>query len=216
MKYKYLLFDLDGTICDTCEGVQRCFNYALSKFGKEVKDYKTLTGIIGPPLVDSFIARGFTHSDALVALSHYRKRYTKHGMLEENRLFDGMDILLKDCKNAGYIISTATSKPEKFAKIILKYFNVAKYFDLIAGASFDSSRSTKEKVLEYTLDTLKVKNKDEVLLIGDTKFDLMGAEYIGIDAVGVRYGYSAPGELEMYKNVGIFNTVSELKDFLLN
>lgn len=215
MKYKYLLFDLDGTLCDTAEGVQKCFNYALSFFGKEVEDYKTLDDVIGPPIVDSLMNRGFTKEEAEKGLSYYRERYTKIGMLGETKLFDGVEKLLKNCKEKGYIISTATSKPEKFAKLILEHFNIAQYFDLIAGASLDSSRSTKELVIEYALNELNVGDKSEVLLIGDTKFDLIGAEYIGIDALAIRYGYALEGELESYKNIGILNTVDELNDFLI-
>ncbi len=215
MKYKYLLFDMDGTLCDSAEGVQKCFNYALSKFGKEVKEYKTLDDIIGPPIIDSFEKRGFTHDEAFEGLKYYRERYYKHGMLSENKLFDGIADLVRDCKNAGYIVSTATSKPEEQAKTILEYFNIIKYFDLVAGASLDETRSTKEDVLIYTLKKLGVKNKKEVLLIGDTKYDLIGAESVGVDALAVRYGYGTDEELKEYKSVAISDTVSDVRKFLL-
>ena len=120
-----------------------------------------------------------------------------------------------DCKNAGYIVSTATSKPEEQAKTILEYFNIIKYFDLVAGASLDETRSTKEDVLIYTLKKLGVKNKKEVLLIGDTKYDLIGAESVGVDALAVRYGYGTDEELKEYKSVAISDTVSDVRKFLL-
>ena len=215
MKYKYLLFDLDGTLCDTKIGVQRCFNYALSFFGKEEKDYSVLDDVIGPPILDSLMVRGLSKEDAEKGLEKYRERYNKIGIFEELKVFNGMEEVLRKCKEKGYIISTATSKPEHYAKLILEKLDIAKYFDLIAGASFDESRNTKEKVLEYTMEKLNVKNKSDVLLIGDTKFDFLGAIDVGIDAVGIRFGYAKMGELEMYKNSGIFDTAKELEEFLM-
>lgn len=215
MKYKYLLFDLDGTLCETKTGVQKCFNYALSFFGMEEKDYTALDDVIGPPILDSLMIRGLTKKQAELGLEKYRERYNTIGIFEELKVFYGMEDVLKKCKDKGYIISTATSKPEHYAKLILEKLDIAKYFDLIAGATFDESRNTKEKVLEYVLEKLNVKSKNEVLLIGDTKFDLLGAIDVGIDAVGVRFGYAREGELEMYKNAGIFDTAKELEEFLM-
>ena len=215
MKYKYLLFDLDGTLCETKTGVQKCFNYALSFFGMEEKDYTVLDDVIGPPILDSLMIRGLTKKQAELGLEKYRERYNTIGIFEELKVFYGMEDVLKKCKEKGYIISTATSKPEHYAKLILEKLDIAKYFDLIAGATFDESRNTKEKVLEYVLEKLNVKSKNEVLLIGDTKFDLLGAIDVGIDAVGVRFGYAREGELEMYKNAGIFDTAKELEEFLM-
>ena len=215
MRYKYLLFDLDGTLCDTKFGVQRCFNYALSFFGKEEKDYTVLDDVVGPPILDSLMKRGLTKKEAEVGLEKYRERYNEIGIFEELKVFHGMEDVLKKCREKGYIITTATSKPEHYAKIILEKLDIAKYFNLIAGATFDESRNTKDKVLEYVLDTLKIENKDEVLLVGDTKFDLIGALDVGIDAVGVRFGYAKAGELEMYKNAGIFDTAKDLEEFLI-
>lgn len=215
MKYKYLLFDLDGTLCETKTGVQKCFNYALSFFGMEEKDYTVLDDVIGPPILDSLMIRGLTKKQAELGLEKYRERYNTIGIFEELKVFYGMEDVLKKCKDKGYIISTATSKPEHYAKLILEKLDIAKYFDLIAGATFDESRNTKEKVLEYVLEKLNVKSKNEVLLIGDTKFDLLGAIDVGIDAVGVRFGYAREGELEMYKNAGIFDTAKELEEFLM-
>ena len=215
MKYKYLFFDLDGTLCETKTGVQRCFNYALSFFGKEEKDYTVLDDVIGPPILDSLMARGLSKEEAETGLEKYRERYNKIGIFEELKVFEGMEEVLKKCREKGYIISTATSKPEHYAKMILEKLDIAKYFDLIAGASFDESRNTKDKVLNYAMDKLNVKDKKEVLLIGDTKFDLIGAENVGIDAVAVRFGYAKMGELEMYKNVAILDTAKDLENFLV-
>ena len=197
-KYKYIIFDLDGTITDSADGVQRCFNYALSKFGKQVPDHTKLR-VVGPPLKESFIGQfGMTEEESDKALEYYRALYREKGMLEWDRLFDGIDTLIKDIHDAGYIILLGSSKPTDFCVKILNYFDIAKYFTRMDAASFDSSRATKEAVL-----------------IGDTKFDLMGAEYVGIDAVAVEYGYGTYEELREHKTVYIAKTVEDLRAFFL-
>ena len=121
-KYKYIIFDLDGTITDSADGVQRCFNYALSKFGKQVPDHTKLR-VVGPPLKESFIGQfGMTEEESDKALEYYRALYREKGMLEWDRLFDGIDTLIKDMHDAGYIILLGSSKPTDFCVKILNYF----------------------------------------------------------------------------------------------
>lgn len=214
-KYKYLIFDLDGTVTDSAEGVQRCFNYGLSKLGKEVSDHTRLN-VIGPPLKESYMGQfGMSEADAEKALGYYRELYRKKGMLKWNKLYIGIDSLLKDLYEAGYTILLGSSKPTEFCVKILEYFNVAKYFTRMDAASLDSSRSTKEAVLENSIKMANITDKSEAVLIGDTKFDLMGAEYVGIDAVAVEYGYGTYEELREYKTVYIAKTVDDLRNYFL-
>lgn len=214
LKYKYLMFDIDGTITDSKEGVQKCFNYGLEKLGIKV-DYKGLE-IIGPPLVDSYMNLfNFSKDDALKAVEFYRERYLKCGITEENKLYEGIYELLKDLKNKGYILITASSKPEAQCKIITDYFDITKFFDAVFGASLDSSRASKDKVIEYALKEFGITNKDEAVLIGDTHFDLMGAQKNGIDAIFVSYGYGDKEETDKYKSVAVLDTVEELRRYLL-
>ncbi len=214
-KYKYIIFDLDGTITDSADGVQRCFNYALSKFGKQVPDHTKLR-VVGPPLKESFIGQfGMTEEESDKALEYYRALYREKGMLEWDRLFDGIDTLIKDMHDAGNIILLGSSKPTDFCVKILNYFDIAKYFTRMDAASFDSSRATKEAVLENTIKMAGIADKSEAVLIGDTKFDLMGAEYVGIDAVAVEYGYGTYEELREHKTVYIAKTVEDLRAFFL-
>ena len=215
-KYKYIIFDLDGTITDSADGVQRCFNYALSKMGKEVSDHTKLK-IVGPPLKESFMKKfGMTESEADKALADYRVLYKKEGMLKWNSLYSGIDLLRKDLHEAGYVILLGSSKPTDFCVKILEYFKIAKYFTRMDAASLDSSRATKEAVLENALKMANITDKSEAVLIGDTKFDLMGAEYVGIDAVAVEYGYGTYDELRRYKTVYIAESVDDLRTFFLD
>ena len=156
-----------------------------------------------------------TEEESDKALEYYRALYREKGMLEWDRLFDGIDTLIKDMHDAGYIILLGSSKPTDFCVKILNYFDIAKYFTRMDAASFDSSRATKEAVLENTIKMAGIADKSEAVLIGDTKFDLMGAEYVGIDAVAVEYGYGTYEELREHKTVYIAKTVEDLRAFFL-
>lgn len=214
-KYKYLIFDLDGTVTDSKEGVQKCFAYGLDKMGIKIDNYRSLD-VIGPPLKFSYMTKfNMNEQDAVKAVEFYRERYDKYGVILENKLYDGIYELLKKLKEAGYILFTGSSKPEKYCKKIIEHFGLSPFFDTVFGASLDSSRSTKEDVLEYVISQMNIKNKNEAVLIGDTKFDLIGAETVGIDAVAVCYGYGEKEELKKYQSVYIADTVSDLEKFLL-
>lgn len=203
MKYKYVLFDLDGTITEPFKGISNGIIYALDKFGIMVEDKSTLRKFIGPPLRDSFRDFcGFSDEQAEEATTYYREYYGVKG-LGENDVMPGMDRALETLYNQGYKIYLATSKPEKFAKIILENLGLLQYFDIAAGASFDGSRDKKELVMEYLLEQIKSKNPNfsisEAVMVGDRHFDIAGAKYFNMDSVGVTFGY---GDYEELKSAG--------------
>ncbi len=213
-KYEYLLFDLDGTITDSFESVANCFCYALKHFGIEVKNISELRPALGPPLKDSFInLYGLSEEDAKTAVEKYRERYKIYNTLE-NKLYDGIDDILNKLQKEGYKLILATSKPEEYAVKILKYFNLDKYFYDICGASFDKSRSEKEDVLNYLLAKNKINDFKNAVMIGDRKYDLEAAEALGLDAIGVLYGYGDIEELSSYKNVFLAPTPEMLYNYL--
>lgn len=196
MRYRYLIFDLDGTLTDPKEGITRCFQYALESFGIHEPDADRLTWVIGPPLVDSFMqGYAFTREQAERATAKYRERYIPVGW-KENEVYPGIREALARLRDAGFILATATSKPENMAQTILAHFGLAEYFTVIGGASLDSSRSKKADVLRYTLERLGVKDTGGVLMIGDRKYDVEGAKEFGIPCLGVLYGYGSRAELE--------------------
>lgn len=212
--YKYLLFDLDGTITDSFEGVSKSFAYALESYGIKVDDLQTLRPILGPPLRESFVSLfGFSEEEAIKAVEKYRERYVNH-YLDENRIYDGIPELLKKLCDGGFRLVLATSKPEKFSKAILDRFDLAKYFYYVTGASMDKSRDTKEKVLAHILDHLKISVVSEAVMIGDRKYDLDGAAYFGMDAVGVLYGYGTKDELEAHPHIYIAKDTEDLYNYL--
>ena len=195
-KYDYLLFDLDGTLTDPGEGITNSVEYALKKWGIEVEDKKELYCFIGPPLSASFKKYyGFSDEDALKSVEYYREYFRDIGIFE-NKVYRGISETLEKLKSDGKILVLATSKPEEFAKRILERFDLAKYFDFVAGASMDESRNKKVDVIRYALDMAGVSDLTRAVMIGDREQDISGAILNSLDSIGVLYGYGSKEELE--------------------
>lgn len=215
-KYEYLLFDLDGTITDSFESVANCFIYALRHFGIEVKDISELKPALGPPLKDSFInLYGLDEEKANEAVIKYRQRYEIYNTIE-NKLYDNIRDVIIGLKNAGYKLILATSKPEKYANKILKYFDIDKFFYDVSGATMDKTRNEKIDILKHLIEKNNITDLKEVVMIGDRKYDLEAAQELGIDAIGVLYGYGDIEELSKYKNVFLAPTPEMLYNYLIN
>ncbi|MDE7298252.1 MAG: HAD family hydrolase [Lachnospiraceae bacterium] len=213
---KYLLFDLDGTLTDPKEGITKCFQYALEAFGIAPPAADELTWVIGPPLMESFMQGcGFSEERAKEATAKYRERYEPVGW-QENQAYPGIADELARLREAGFVLALATSKPEHMAERILEHFGLADYFEVIGGASRDLSRTRKEEVLRYTLDRLGVEDMDEVLMIGDRKYDVEGAGQLGIPCLGVTWGYGSREELEKAGATAIAGSVREMADYCLS
>ena len=219
-KYKYIFFDLDGTITEPFKGISVGIIHALKKFGMEIPDNITLRKFIGPPLRDSFRDFcGFTAEQAEEATAYYREYYSVKG-LEENDIMPGMDEALKALQEQGYKLYVATSKPEKYAKIILENLGLLSYFDIVAGASFDGTRDKKELVIEYLLTQIKEKYSDfnmaQAIMVGDRHFDISGSKCFSMDSVGVTFGYGDYEELSQAGATYVVNTAQELMDIINN
>lgn len=186
---KAILFDLDGTIIDSSEGVTKSVQHALKHFGIDEPDLKKLNVFIGPPLVESFPKNyGFTDEQTKEAIAIYRERYKPIGMLE-CKLYDGVADCLKTIREMGYKISVASSKPEPFCKKILEHFGILELFDEVVGATEDGKIDTKEEVLQELLRRWSDIPLSDMCLIGDTIYDIEGANLVGIKSVGVSYGF---------------------------
>ncbi len=214
-KYKYLFFDLDGTIIDSFEGVAKSFAYALEGYGIYVKDLSELLPVLGPPLIDSFEnIYGFSHEKGLDAVKRYRERYFVK-CAEESRLYDGIENVLSRLYDKGFKIVLATSKPDSLANLMLEHYGLTKYFHFIGGASMDQSRDSKVKVIEHILKTCSISDMSEIVMIGDRNLDLLGAQSFGIDAIGVLYGYAEEGELENSPHVFLAKNTEELYNYIV-
>lgn len=204
---KTILFDLDGTLTDSGEGIINCATLALRHFGLPIPSYTDMRTFVGPPLRDSFIRFGVPADQADEAIRVYRSRYIPTGMFE-NTPYPGIRELLEALRAEGYTLYVATSKPEEMSVTILKKFDLAKYFHRICGASIDSSRSTKDAVIAYLLESSGA--KEDMVMVGDTKYDILGAKTHGIPAIGVGWGYGKVEEMEEAGAVGIAETMDEL------
>lgn len=212
---KYVLFDLDGTLTDPKIGITNSVIYALKHFGIDVNDRAELYKFIGPPLVDSFMEYySFTKEDANKALEVYREYFSIKG-LYENTVYEGIPQLLKNLKEKNIKVILATSKPEKFARIILEHFKLDEYFYFIAGATMDEIRNKKEDVISYAIKECNITDTDTAVMVGDRKFDIEGAKVNSLKSVGVLYGFGERKELEDVKADFIAETVKDLEKLLL-
>ncbi len=194
---KYILFDLDGTLTDPKEGITKSVQYALAHFKIEVADLNDLAVYIGPPLKDGFMEHHrLSETEANEAVGKYRERFSKTG-LYENEVYDGVEELLINLKNAGKKLAVASSKPEVFCVEILKHFHLDVYFDAIVGSELNGARSHKAQVIEEAKKRLSLTEADNanVVMVGDRKHDIEGAHMNHISSVGVTFGYGSDQEL---------------------
>ncbi len=212
--YEYIFFDLDGTLTDPFIGITSSVKYALNKFDIEVKDLKDLAIFIGPPLYDSF-TKFYNMSDenAKKAIKYYRERYEVIGW-SENYVYEGIYTLLETLKTKGYKLVIATSKPENTTNMILKHFDLLKYFDFVSGATLDGIRIHKDQVIKHAIDSLGILDCSKILMIGDRKFDVLGAKKYNIDSIAVEYGYGNKEEFIEAKANYIVKEVLDILDII--
>lgn len=189
------LFDLDGTLTESGPGITRSVAYSLRKFGISEPDQKKLDRFVGPPLIDSYMRYyGFSYDQAKQAVVYYREYYETKGLFE-NRVYDGVEDMLRALRDGGVQCVVATSKPEQFAVQVLKHFGLDGYFSGVAGASMDESRTDKGEVIAYALEKAGIERKEQTIMVGDREHDVLGAKRNGLPTVGVLYGYGSREEL---------------------
>lgn len=210
--YKNILFDFDGTVFDTVEGITKSAQYALKKQGIEA-GLDELRCFAGPPLVDKFMeVYGFDRETAEQATRDFKERYVPIGV-HECRVFPGIKSLLEALREKGLQVGLATSKPQVLAEQLLAQEDMTELFMAICGSSSDGNNSAKWQVLKRAMEELGAKPEDTVL-VGDTKYDVEGARLCGVPCIGVAYGYAAPGELEQAGAVTIARDMDELLEIL--
>ncbi|MEA5136094.1 MAG: HAD family hydrolase [Candidatus Fimivivens sp.] len=215
LKYTTLLFDLDGTLTDSEEGIVKCVQHSLSPFGIEENDAAVLRSFIGPPLKVSYEQiYGFTEKQITKAIDIFHERFDAVGKFE-NRPYDGVHKLLEQLKSAGFRLMLATSKPERFARQIMAHFALEHYFDVICGEDEIKGRSEKYEVIQEILRTQPQLNRDNAIMIGDRKYDVKGAQLCGLDCIGVTYGFGCREELTAAGAKYIVDTVPALGELLL-
>lgn len=208
---KTILFDLDGTLTDSGEGIINCATLALKHFGLPVPSREVMRVFVGPPLHETFVKFGVPEEKASEAITVFRSRYTTIGILE-NTPYPGIKDLLCALREQGYQLLVATSKPENMAKQVLDRFEFSQYFDIICGATLDSSRVSKEDVIAYLLSTCDA--GEDVIMVGDTHYDVVGAAAHGIDTIGVAWGYGSVEDMKKAGAKAIAYTTEELLTLL--
>lgn len=215
--FKICLFDLDGTLTDSKEGIIKSFQYTLKHFGIKEPDCG-YEHFIGPALRDIFKTHcGFDDAMAETATAKYRERYATVGMYE-NKLYPGVAETLAALKDNGATVALATSKTAVYADKILKHFDIYDYFSFTAGSNFDGTRSDKKELIEYALDGLNVgeERKKTAVMAGDREYDITGAKRAGIKSIGVTYGYGSREELVSAGADYLAASPRELLEIILN
>lgn len=215
-EYQYVLFDLDGTLTDPKIGMTKSIAYALQYLDINVENLDTLCKFIGPPLQESFEKYYHLKEEQIpIAIEKYREYFSKKGIFE-NEVYRGIDTLLKSLRKKGKTLILATSKPEVFALKILEHFQLRCYFDFVAGSELDGTRSQKGEVIQYAFEKNNITNLNKVVMVGDRKYDSIGAKEAGITSIGVLYGYGDRQEHERVNTDFIVSTVEELSFLLMN
>lgn len=215
-KIKYVFFDLDGTIFNSQSGISRSVKYALDKFGiGDPGDY-ILRAFVGPPLKYSFMKHfGFSEEKAEKAIEYYREYYSREGIFK-GYPYEHIDDLLRIVKRMGLKSVLATSKPEEYAKRIIEHLEFTDLFYHIAGADMTGERVEKADVIRYAIDTLGITDKSEILMVGDRKYDVIGAHDVGIRTVGVLYGFGTEAELRSVESDYLAKDMRELLQVIKN
>lgn len=211
---KAILFDLDGTLIDSSEGITKSTQYALAHYGIIENDLSKFYKFIGPPLVASFKKYyDFSEEQAVEAVAVYRERYNKIGLFECS-LYPGVRECIEKLKAQGYLIGMASSKPEVSCRRILEHFGILELFDDVVGATFDGRIDTKEEVLNEVMCRWSDVPKDEMCLIGDTMFDVEGANQVGIRTVAVTFGFGNVQEMVEAGAVAVCDDMEKLPDIV--
>ena len=211
MAQKAIFFDLDGTLTDSGEGIINCAALALEHFGLPVPSREEMGVFVGPPLDQTFITFGVPADKTQEAVDVFRSRYLVVGKFE-NIPYPGIGELLETLKAQGHRLFVATSKPETTAVEILHKFELAQYFEVICGATLDGTRVHKADVIAYLLN--KIGTPENILMVGDTEFDVIGAAAHGIATVGVSWGYGKVEAMEKAGAAAIVHTMEELLTFI--
>lgn len=214
--YRYIIFDLDGTLSDPREGICKGFRYALGKMNVKIPDESFFSSLIGPPLQNSMREHFFRDEKKVwEAIAYFREYYSTAGLFE-NVLYEGIGELLQGLKLQDKKLFVATNKPQPFAERILGHFGIASHFDSIHGVDLMKAMVSKEELLEKILATIDADERKKAVIIGDTQYDIAAGKNCGIDTIAITYGF---GTVETIREAGPDHTIAsveKLHQFLLS
>ena len=213
--YNLCLFDLDGTLIDSQEGITKSLYHTFRFFGIPVADIGELKKFIGPPLRDSFRTySNLSEADIEKAIIMYREHYSEKGIYE-NSLYEGTMEMLSRLNAEGIQMVIATSKLTAYAEQIAERFDMKQYFDLIVGSEIDGTHTRKSEAINYALNKIDPDRRKSAVMIGDSKYDVIGSQEVGIDNISVTWGYGSRSELKEANAMKLVDSPNELCTVIL-
>lgn len=214
-KYDVIIFDLDGTLSNSKVGITKSVQYALAKMGIDEPDLNKLEHFIGPPLKDELLnSYDITEEMAQQGVEYYRERYVPIGIYE-TEIYSGTVQMLQKLKKAGKYIAMATSKPQGMAEEVLRYLKIDTFFDCVMGAELYGPRQSKQAVLEALFENIPFKDKRKYIMVGDTCFDVDGAAKVGVETIGVTFGFGDIKQMKEHGVIAIVDNMAELAELLV-
>ena len=208
-KYDIALFDLDGTLSESGEGILDCVRLVFKETGRPLPDEKTIQSFIGPPMYESLKICGFDHDAAQEGVEIYKRNFIKSGIYK-NKVYDGIFEVLDRLKNEGVKLGVASTKYQKFTDRIISMLKLDSYFEVVGGSTSltgetpddPDPRHNKIDVMNYVINSLRESEGDRIVMVGDTRFDADGAAKVGVDFIGCLFGYGTKEEMEEYYTIG--------------
>lgn len=214
--YDAVLFDFDGTIADTGEGIFKGVYYVLDAMGIDHPEPEALRYFIGPPLNESFRTLfGLDEEQCVDAIATYREYYSVKGIFELT-LYDGMEKLFRQLKERNIKMGISSAKPEVFLKRIVDHLDMVELFDAVTGNDLDYVHSSKDLIIKRAMELMDLPPDAKVLMVGDRYLDIHGAKEVGIDSAGVLFGYGSQEEFEKAGADYIVGDTEELFEIIVN
>lgn len=212
--FEYVLFDLDGTLTDSEVGIVNAALYALDKYNITVNEIGELRKFIGPAIQEAFSTDyGFEEEEVEEVIKTFREYYAEKGVYE-NKVFPGIVEMLVELKKRNKKLAVVSSKAEVFTHRILEHFDLLKYFDYVASATLDSTKTKKVELISEVIEHFDIDDLDKVVMVGDRKGDIRGAAESGVTSIAVLWGYAADDEIEKHKPDYVAEKVEDLLELI--
>ena len=219
MKYKYVLFDLDGTVSASAEGIRISLEYALDTLKVPKPNLDDYTLYIGPPLIDTFRNLcGLDEETSEKGAAFYRAYYDKEGKYR-NKVYSGIKEVVTTLRENGIKTAICTSKQKPVADGVAELLGITDWFDEIVGSTLDNTIKDKKDLIPYALSKLGGNidsDRKQTLMLGDSRFDAIGARLCGVDFIGVSYGYGSVDEMNGQGAIAIVNSPEEILKYIIN
>lgn len=213
--FRFVIFDFDGTVVDTGEGILKSLQYSFEQMGREVPDMSDLKRFIGPPIHYSYTHYyGVSEEEVGEYIKKYRERYTVKGIYE-CELYEGIPELIDALKNRGIKVGIASSKPLRLIYNVADYLGITESFDAIVGVRIDdSNHSSKTGLILEAMELMGADDKNEVLMVGDRLYDIEGAKGAGVKSCGALWGYGSQEEFRQYEADFIVRQAKDVLDLV--